>query len=416
MTCPSRNPIVAALLLSLLIACAKTPESQSKGDSTGGAGMAGMPGMARPGDSTSATDSTIVFTAAQVEHGHVKWSTPTTGTIGSSASIPGEVVPNEDRTVRLGAPVRGQVLDIPVRPGDRVAVGQALVRLQSPEAGTAQADLTRATAEVTSRRAQLQYAESARGRAERLLALKSIPRQEYERAVADAEQARAAVTQAESDERRARSTAQQLSVGIAASGEVVLRAPMAGVVLDRMAAPGNVVEPGTPLIVVTDPATLWLNVAAPEQMSTLFRRGGRLQFTVPAYPADTFTALVDAVGAGMDAATRTLPVRALITNRDGRLKPAMLATVTVDGTASSAATLVPEEAVQIIRGKANVFVAHPDGKGGATLDRREVVVGPHQNGRIAILRGLSPSDTVVTEGAFAVKAQFLKGAGAKMDM
>ena len=379
--------------------------------------------MAIHGDSTAKDSAgnmplaaTLTFTAAQVQHGNVRWASPTTGAIGCSASIPGEVVPNEDHTVRLGAPVRGQVLDVPVRPGDRVTAGQMLVRLQSPEAGMAQSDLTRATAEVTSRRAQLQYAESARGRAERLLALKAIPRQDYEHAVADAGQARASLAQAEGDERRARSTAQQLGAGSSASGEVVLRAPRAGVVLDRTAVPGTVVEAGTPLVVVTDPATLWLSIAAPEQLTSLFHRGGRLRFIVPAFPTDTFAAQVDAVGAGMDPATRTLSVRGLIANRDGRLKPAMLATVTVDGVASASAVLVPEDAVQFVRGKPTVFVVHPDGKGGAKLDRRDITVGAHQNGRVAILRGLSPTDTVVTEGAFAVKAELLKGASPKMDM
>ena len=422
----SRHALVSVLALNTLIACAKGPATKSaeSAPDTSMAGMPGMTGMAMPGDTSAAKDSagnmplapTLTFTAAQIEHGRVQWSTPTTGAIGSSASIPGEIVPNEDHTVHLGSPVRGQVLDVPVRPGDRVAAGQTLVRLQSPDAGMAQSDLTRAVAEVISRRAQLQYAESTRARAERLLTLKSIPRQDYERAVADADQARAALTQAEADERRATATAHQLGATSSVAGEVMLRAPMAGVVLYRMATSGTVVEPGAPLVVITDPATLWLNIAAPEQLTSLFRRGGRLRFTVPAYPADTFAAKVDAIGAGMDPATRTLAVRGLILNHDGRLKPAMLATVTVDGAVSAATLIIPEDAVQSVRGKPTVFVVTPDGKGGAKLDRREVTVGAHQNGRVAILRGLSASDIVVTEGAFAVKAEFLKGGMPKMDM
>jgi multidrug efflux pump subunit AcrA (membrane-fusion protein) len=83
---------------------------------------------------------------------------------------------------------------------------------------------------------------------------------------------------------------------------------------------------------------------------------------VPAYPADTFAARVDAVGAGLEADTRTLSVRALIASADDRLKPQMLANVLVQGAGSVAAVFVPEDAVQLIQGKPNVFVARPDGR------------------------------------------------------
>ena len=398
----SRNEIhlAPALVLALLASCTKAPAPDSARDSAGANG----------------TVTTLTFSAAQVEHGKVRWARATAGTIGANSTVPGELVPNEDHTARLGAASGGQVLDVSVQPGDRVTRGQPLVRLQSPGAGMAQADLTRATAEVASRRAQMRYAESARGRSERLLALKSISQQEYERAVVDADQARNGLAQAESEERRAHAVVGQLGAGGSKPGEVVLRAPMAGVVLTRSALPGTVVEAGAPLVTITDPTTLWLTIAAPEPLIPLFRQGGRVRFAVPAFPADTFTALIDAVGAALDVTTRTLPVRGVVANRDGRLKAAMLATVTVAGTGIKAGVLIPEDAVQLIQGVATVFIAHPDGKGGALLDRREVTVGPHQGGLVAILRGLSPSDTVVVAGAFAIKSEFLKGGMPAMDM
>src|SRR5439155_27367164 len=149
--------------------------------------------------------------------------------------------------------------------------------LLSPEAGMAQSDVAKAEAEVGSRKAEAEYAGSAGARAERLLALKAIPRQEYDRAITDDEHARASLAQAEAELRRARTTANQLSVGGGASGEIVLRASSAGVVLARSAVPGTVVEAGAPLVVVTDPASLWLTVNAPEPFAGLFHRGGRLR-------------------------------------------------------------------------------------------------------------------------------------------
>ncbi|HYM23545.1 MAG TPA: efflux RND transporter periplasmic adaptor subunit [Vicinamibacterales bacterium] len=409
---------LAVGVMILATDCSKTetktpvPDSASK---TAAPGMAGMPGMAADERPSADTNGQVAFSAAQIQHGGVKWGVVTAGTTSGSATVPGEVTPNEDRTVRLGAPARGRIVSVLVRPGDRVSAGESLVTLQSPEAGMAQSDVAKADAEVLSRRAEAQYASSARGRAERLLALKAIPRQDYERAITDDDHARAALAQAEAEARRARSTASQLSAGTGASGEILLRAPAAGVVLARTAMPGAVVEAGAPLVVVTDPANLWLTINAPEQMAALFQRGGRLRFSVPAYPSDTFSAVVDAVGAGLDESTRTLGVRAVIANA-GRLKPQMLATVVVEGAGKVYAVFVPEDAVQTIDGKSYVFLAKPDRKGGARFAQREVVLGTRSGGRVAILQGLASGDVVVTAGAFAVKAELQKAKMPKMEM
>jgi membrane fusion protein, heavy metal efflux system len=382
--------------------------------------MPGMPGMPMPKTDAEAaggaSKAEVTFTAAQVQHGGVRWEPVATGTASAAATVPGQIVPNEDRTARLGATARARVVAVRVRPGDRVARGQVLVTLVSPEAGMAQSDVSKAQAEVSSRRAQLAYARSARERAERLLALKAIPRQDYERAVADDELARAALLQADAELRRAHSTAEQLGAGASASGEIAIRSPLAGVVLARSAVPGTVVEAGSPLAIVTDPSSLWLSVDAPEKLAALFRVGRPLRFTVPAFAADTFWARTDAVGAGLDPGTRTLAVRGVVANGDGRLKPEMLASVMVEGGQTLAAVLVPEDAVQLLDGKPVVFVAHPDGKGGAHFVARAVEVASRSGGRVIVTRGLNAGEVVVTRGAFAVKAQIKKGSMPEMEM
>ncbi len=375
--------------------------------------MEGMPGMSMPADSAPA--NAVAFTAAQVQHGSVQWEPVTmTGSV-STAVVPGTLVPDEDRTARLGAPVPGRIISVAVRPGDQVARGQVLVTMHSPEAGAAQSDVAKAEAELASRRAQAVYARSARERAERLLALKAIPRQDYERAIADDELARAAQLQAEAELRRALSTAEQVGAG-AASGEVALRSPLAGVVLTRNGLPGAVIESGALLVTVTDLSRLWLLVDVPEQFAPLLRIGGSLEFNVPAYPAAFFTARIEAVGAGLDPQTRTLPVRAGALNPDGRLKPEMLANVSIQGGQSTAAVVLPADAVQLIRGKNVVFIAQPDGKGGAVLTPRDVQVGSRTGNRVAVTGGLQSGEQVVTRGAFAVKAQLEKASMPKMEM
>jgi cobalt-zinc-cadmium efflux system membrane fusion protein len=356
--------------------------------------MADMPGMA------AATD--VMLTAAQVAHGGVHWEPVALGTVAPAATVPGQVIPNEDRTARLGATVQGRVITVRVRPGDRVRVGQTLVTLQSPQAGMAQSDFDKA-------RAQASYARSARERAERLLALKAIPQQDYDRAIADDELASAEL-------RRATSVADQIGATASASGEVAIRSPLNGVVLARTAVPGTGVEVGAPLVIVTDPTSLWLSIDAPENLASLFRRDAQLRFTVPAYPADTFSARIDAIGPGLDPSTRTLPIRGVIRNQGERLKPEMLASVSAAGNGGVSAPSVLEDAVQLLDGKSVVFVAHPDSMGGARFVPRTVQLGSRSGGRIAITHGLTAGDLVVTRGALSIKAQIKKGAMPEMEM
>lgn len=400
------------LLLALLVAgCSRDASDNKTSGSTAGSTSMAMPGMA---DSASGSSS-VSFNAAQIANGRVRWAVPDQASITGVVEVPGQLVPNEDRTARLAAPAQARVLGVHVSPGDRVASGARLVTLQSQEASMAQADFAKATAELASRRAAATYAKAAKDRAERLLALKAIPRQDYERAVADDELARAGVSQADAELQRTRSNAAQLGIDLR-DGSMTLRSPIAGVVTTRDVVPGAVVSAGAQLVTVTDPAVLWLAVALPEAFASGVRVGSTLRFTVAPYPADTFTARVQSVSATFDPVTRSLPVRGVVANARGRLRPEMYARVWVQSTSRSTVITVPDSAIQRLDGKAVVFVAHPDGKGGARFERRDVELGRGSRGLTPVLRGLAANDLVVVAGAYAVKAQFAKAKMPAMEM
>jgi len=366
-------------------------------------------------DSGAATStSTVSFTAEQVQHGGVRWAAATAATVAGTLELPGQLVPNEDRTSRLGAPAQGRVMTVHVSLGDRVSQGQALVTLQSPEASAARADYEKAVAQVAAARAGATYARTARERADRLLAIKAASRQEAERAHADDEAAQSVLQQAEAEVARTRATMTQLGAAAATvSGTMDLNSPVTGIVLSREATPGTVAEAGAPLVTVTDPRTLWLQVAAGDRVVSGIRIGTRVRFSVPAFPTDTFEARVQSVGGALDASTRTVPVRALVQNTSGRLRPEMFATTWIDAGAARQAVLVPSEAVQLLDNRPVVFVARPDGKGGATFERRDAMTGATLGGQTQVLDGVKPGDAVVVAGAFAVKSQFSRSKMAK---
>jgi len=396
---------IAAGLLLLALGCSRSKEAEQEAEAGG------------------MEKDAVMLSAAQIQQGGIRWAPAVSASaIGMTAAValPGQLGPNEDRTARLGAPAEGRVLAVRVNPGERVSAGQVLVTLQSPEAGMAQADLAKASAAVASHHAHANYATRARERADRLLALKSISRQEYEKAVADEELARSEHSQAEAEVVRARSTARALGAEGQPAGQLAVRAPAAGVVLERSAVPGAVVEPGAPLVVITDPRTLWLLLDAPEALSGALRIGTALRFVVPAFPAETSSAKITSVGAGLDAATRTLAARASVANANGRLKPAMLATVLLpalaDHRSDRKVIVLPDSAVQLLDGAPTVFVAMPDDRGGAHMMARQVELGARSAGQVVVLNGIDAGDLIVIAGAFAVKAELKKASMPKMEM
>jgi membrane fusion protein, heavy metal efflux system len=114
------------------------------------------------------------------------------------------------------------------------------------------------------------------------------------------------------------------------------------------------------------------------------------------------------VGGALDTITRTIPVRAVVKNTDGRLRPAMFATALIDGGAMRAVVVLPSDAVQMLDNRSVVFVARPDGKGGATFERRDVETESSTGARTEVVRGLAAGDLVVTTGAFAIKSEFAR--------
>ena len=84
----------------------------------------------------------------------------------------------------------------------------------------------------------------------------------------------------------------------------------------------------------------------------------------------------------------------------------MFVTVRVEAAPSRSGVTVAKDAVQLFEGQRVVFLAEPDGKGGAKFTRRDVETATTVAGRTHILKGLTAGDVIVTEGAFAVRSAF----------
>jgi len=307
--------------------------------------------------------------------------------------VPGRLVWNEDRTVRIFSPFAGHVVQILARLGDQVAAGQPLAVLSSPDYGTAQADFRKA-------RAALALTRQALDRTRDLKTHGVASMREVEQAQADEEAA-------EAEAQRAQNVLRLFSdKGDGVNEHLVLRSPIAGVVVERAINPGQEIRPDTatqPQFVVTDPTALWVQLDARESDLPLLRPGLDLTLRVGSYSDRSFKGQVTRVSDYIDPTTRTMKVLGKVDNPLRLLKGEMFVTATVP-IAASPHPQAPAMAVFLDGEKHYAFVQDGD-----SFIRREVEVGSETGGFIPILSGVKAGDKVVTQGALFLQQMLEKG-------
>ena len=181
--------------------------------------------------------------------------------------------------------------------------------------------------------------------------------------------------------------------GVEASiGERVIRAPFSGYASLRRISPGAIVNAGTEIATISDISTIKLDFPVPETLLSAIRPGLTIEAVSAAYPEQPFRGQVATVDPVLDPNTRAVIVRARLANPDGRLKPGMMLTVSIE-TAPRVGLSVPELAVV---GEGDSRFVYTVEKG--TAKRTPVRTGLRSGGRIEILEGLKPGQPVVTEG------------------
>jgi len=306
----------------------------------------------------------------------------------------GELRPNEETYAEVGAPIASRVVSVSVAPGATVRAGQVLAILQSSEVGKVRADAITAHAKL--------------GLAKRILERKR--RLGAERIVAqrDVQEAEANVETANAELRATQTTLRSLGVS-ASDGEnsdtpnFALRSPIGGVVIDRYAIQGQLADPSKPLFRVGSLDRLWLTVHAFERDAVRVRSGTVARVAFPALPASTFTGRVTLVGRQVEPDSRTVPVRIVIDNRGGLLRPGMSANAFLSVTGGSGGNVlaVPSASLQRLEERWVVFIP----RGQNEFEVRPVGRGRDLGGEVEIVSGLKAGEVVVVDGAFLLKAQ-----------
>ncbi len=323
----------------------------------------------------------------------------------------GSLTVDEEKTDHIGVVYPGIVTQVMVNVGDQVKEGQLLARLHAHDLHEAISAYQMGLAELERTRRLIDYARRSRDRYDSLYEIKFASKQEaeqaamgYRNAVADYDKASAMLQAARTH------LADMLGVPDDKIGGVDLRAdtipimtPRSGIVIARYVTPGMALNPGAQTFTVSSLGSLWMMAAVSEENLDGLRIGMPVTLRVRAYPGVTFSGQIVQLGPQLDPATRTLTVRVLVPNIDGRLRPEMYATAEIARGGSRSALFVPEVAVQNLNGNSVVFVRRPNSE----FEARPVKTGAKVDHEIEIVEGLKAGEDVVTDGAFVVKSQFL---------
>lgn len=320
--------------------------------------------------------------------------------------LPGELQAYE--SVAIFPKVTAYVDSIVVDRGTRVRSGQVMARLVAPELPAQRAEA----------QSKVQAAEAQRAEAEAKLASDQSTFDRLKNAAAtpgvvagnDLEVAQRAV-----DADRAKVEAMRGSADAAKSalksvteieGYLEVRAPFDGVVTERNVHPGSLVGPATsnqatavPMVRVEKINKLRLIIPVPEKYATGMNTGAKVDFTVPAFPNQTFTGTVARIAHSVDVKTRTMPVELDVQNSDGRLSSGMFPEVLWPVRRTEATLFVPASAVARTT-EATFVIRIRDGN----TEWVNVKTGEQDGKAMEVFGGLHEGDEVAVRGTDELRA------------
>jgi cobalt-zinc-cadmium efflux system membrane fusion protein len=295
-----------------------------------------------------------------------------------------------DETVasRIGAPLEGRIVKVFAELGQTLKKGDPLFSVTSPN----MAELTAASEKAKVAR---DAAQASLDRVKAIVQARALPAKEEVTATQQLDQAQV-------DYRMAQDKLASLQVSSQSGNEFVVRSPRDGVVVEKNVLPGQVVGDGSAtLMMVADLSSVWVVAELFDADAGGISVGTKARITVSSLPGAKFDGTVDMVSAVVDPARHTVPVRVRLGNEDRRLKPNTFARMQFLAKPSPGAVEVASSAIVSDGAHQYVYVLGPDG----TFGRQEVVSGAAREGRVLVLSGLTPGQTVVEHGAILLDNQ-----------
>ncbi|KQQ17602.1 cation transporter [Methylobacterium sp. Leaf122] len=351
----------------------------------------------------------IHMTAEQITSQEIRTAPVTGGTLSRHLVVPGTVIPDADRLVRVPARVVGTVAEMRKRLGDKVQKGDVVAVLDSREVADAKSDFltagvqaelqkinferqqkllnTQATAQVSFDQARATYQESQ-------LRL-DLARQKLSALGLNAAEVAAAA-------KRDEATPNQSSLRM-----FPLRAPMEGRIVERKVDVGTKVggesDPAD-VYTIADLSAVWVELAVPTTALINVQEGAKaLVGTGTDEKNLRAEGQVVFISPLLNADTRSARVIVALPNPDQAWRPGMFVTASVAVAEDTVPVRVPRTALQTVEGKLAAFVRTDEG-----FERREVKVGRSDDQALEVTEGLSAGEEIAVANTFLLKAELGK--------
>lgn len=317
-----------------------------------GGGLGGS-GAGAPGPQAITVEATPVVTA------------PMPQTITAVGSV------RSDESVTLRPEVTGRIAEFRFKEGQQVAKGALLVKLDD--------SVVKADAEQA--RANLWLAKAKSDRAAELNQKGFVSAQ--------------AKDEAEGGLRVAQATLQSAEARLA---KMEIRAPFSGVIGLRQVSVGDYVKDGQDMVNLEAIEALKVDFKVPEVFLRQVQVGQAMQLTLDAMPGKTYEGKVLAINPLVDAAGRSVVIRAQIRNTNATLRPGMFARVRLITDVKADTLVIPEQAL-VPQGEDQFVYKVVDGR----VQRTRVEIGQRREGKVEIVRGVAEKDMVVTAGQLKIR-------------
>jgi membrane fusion protein, heavy metal efflux system len=323
------------------------------------------------------------------------------GSLQTSLTLPGTIALNADRRVHVVSRIPGIIQEIRKQLGDPVRAGEVMAVIDSRE-------LADTKAAYLAARERLSLAETTFAREKDLWDKKISPEEDYLKAKQALAEVRIEL-QVATQKLRALGFAEAYVQQLAGRANAPLTryevvAPLAGTVIEKHIAIGEVLKDDTEAFVVADLSTVWvdLNISAKDLL--LVRKGQRVVIAADATMKAEGT--VSYISPVVSDETRTVVTRVVLPNPDGRWRPGLFVTATLTASETPVAVLIPKTATQTIDGQPNVFVQTPEG-----FAPRPVTLGRPNETHVEITAGLQAGERYAATETFVLKADLGKGTG-----
>jgi len=330
-----------------------------------------------------------LFTIPQQQMSHVQVVTVAPVKLTRTLRLTGAVAYNAFRTTPVITQVGGPVSRILVVPGEQVRRGQPLLEVSSP-------DYSQLRAAYLKARDVSRVADKNFARAEDLYAHHAISERDLLQAESDRNQAKADFDATEQGLRILGVPKPDELDKIPSTPELPLHAPIGGEVVERLVAPGQLLQAGvTQAFTISDMSTVWVLVNVYQNDLAYVKAGDAVTVQTDSYP-DIFHGKISFLSPALDPTTRTLQARLEVENPGKKLKKDMYCVATVTAGVIQNAIAVPDAA--ILRDDQNqpfVYVV----TGSNQFGRRGVEIGQSQAGQTQVLKGLSAGEKVVGDGS-----------------